>query len=175
MTDFPEDLFQQLYKRTPNDADRDRLIAVKSAMGLSPRDEMWAIIMTLDHYAATSQSARAASLKEVRAVLEALRKVPEEAGPIATAQAQKAVGEMIDKAADRISKVAVEKSKTRADRISKKQLITASIAGALIACCVAAAAAAATYFVIDARGICAEEPGKTKDGSLVCYVRRASG
>ena len=81
---------------------------------------------------------------------------------------------MIDVAADRISKIAVEKSKTRADRISKKQLITAAIAGAFIACLVAAVSAVTMYFVLDARGICAERPAMAKDGSLVCYVDRAS-
>ena len=175
MSEFPEDLFQQLYKRAPSDADRDRLIAVKSSLGLSSRDEMWPVIMTLDHYTATNQSARAASVKEVRSVLEALKSVPQQAGPIAAAEAKRAINGVVDAAAERISKIAVEKSKTRADRISKRQLIAASIAGALIACLIAAAASIATYLVIDARGMCAERPTELRDGSIVCYVEPASG
>ena len=47
MTDNPEDLFYYLYKRAPSQADMDRLIAVKSLLGLSTRDELWPLI-TMD-------------------------------------------------------------------------------------------------------------------------------
>lgn len=178
MTDFPEDLFQQLYRRAPTEDDRDRLIGVKSSLGLSARDEMWPIIMTLDHYAATNQSARDSFIKETRVVIEALSKVPEEAGPIAAAEAQKAVAIVVNAAAEKIAKVAVEKSKTRADRISKRQLIAWMVIGGLVAVFVSAAAASATYFVLDAGGVCAEQQRSAQDnGDTVrwCVVERNPG
>ena len=175
MTDFPEDLFSQLYKRTPGDADRERLMSVKGALGLSSRDEMWPVIMTLDHYAATNQSARNATIKEMRLVVDVLKDIPERAGPIASAEAQKAITKLIAQASDKIAQASAEKSITTADRISKRQFIVASVAGGLIATTVAVAGAIAMYLVLDARGICAEEPAAARDGSLVCYVDRSSG
>lgn len=175
MTDFPDNLFQQLYKRAPNDTDRDRLIAVKAGLGLSPRDEMWPVIMTLDHYAVTNQSARNAAIKEMRLVLDALKDIPEKAGPIASAEAQKAIAKLIGQASDKIAQASAEKSITTADRISKRRFIIAAIAGALVASAIAMAAAVAMYLVLNARGICAEEPAAARDGSLVCYVDRSSG
>jgi hypothetical protein len=174
MTDFPEDLFSQLYRRAPSEKDRERLIAVKASLGLSPRDEMWPIIMTLDHYAAANQAARHATVKEVRAILDEIKAIPDAAGPIAEKEAQRIISGMIDVAADKIAKVAVKKTESRADTISKRQLITATIAGALTACAVAALGAAATYLILDARGICAEPPGLSSSGDVVCFVERSS-
>ena len=174
MSDFPEDLFQQLYRRAPTDVDRDRLVAAKSSLGLSARDEMWPVIMTLDHYTATNQSARNATIKEMKVVLEALKAVPASAGPVAIAEAQKAVATAVEEAAEKIAKVAVQKSETRADRISKRKLIVAMVVGATIAAAIAAASAVATYFVLDAKGICAE-PVVLQGTTEVCIVDRSSG
>ncbi len=106
-------------------------------------------------------------------MLDEIKAVPDAAGPIAEQEAQRAVTAMIDAAADKIAKVAAKKTESRADTISRRQLITASIAGALIACAVAALGAAATYLVLDAQGICAEPPGPSSQGDIVCYVERA--
>lgn len=173
MSDFPEDLFTQLYRRAPSDKDRERLIAVKASLGLSPRDEMWPIIMTLDHYAAANQAARHTTVKEIRSVLDEIKAIPDAAGPIAEREAQRTISAMVDAAADKIAKVAAKKTEGRADTISRRQLITASIAGAVIACAVAALGAAATYLVLDARGICSEPPGLSSSGDVVCFVERS--
>lgn len=175
MTDFPDDLFQQLYKRAPSDADRDRLIAVKAGLGLSPRDEMWPVIMTLDHYAATNQSARTATVKEIRVILDALKDIPEKAGPIANAAAQKAIADLIKEASEKIAKQSAERSVTTAERISQRQWFLAMIAGGILATALAIAGATAMYFVLDARGICAEAPFPTRDGDIGCIVGRSSG
>lgn len=45
-----ESLFQAIYNRAPDDNDRRRLLAAQKAMGLSDNDEMWPVIITLDHY-----------------------------------------------------------------------------------------------------------------------------
>ena len=172
MTDFPEDLFQQLYKRAPNDTDRDRLIAVKAGLGLSPRDEMWPVIMTLDHYAATNQSARNATIKEMRLVLDALKDIPERAGPIASAEAQKAIAKLIGQASDKIAQAAAEKSITTADRISKRQFTVAGIIGGILAAVITVAGALAMYLVLQAQGICSEA-AVVQDGVEYCVIDRS--
>lgn len=175
MTDFPEDLFSQVYKRAPNDQDRERLLSVKAALGLSSRDEMWPVILVFDHYDRAIRAARSATVKEVKDLLEELQGIPDRAGPIASAEAQKAIHKLIGEASEKIAKASAEKSVTTADRISKRQFIVAAISGGLITVAVAVAAAAAAYFVLDARGICSEAPGKTRDGSVACIVERGSG
>ena len=95
MTDIPEDLFTLIYRRAPTEQDRARLLAVKAGLGLSPRDEMWPVMLVLDHYERTIRSGRTATLRDVERVLDALKSVPDRAGPIATAEAQKAIARII--------------------------------------------------------------------------------
>ena len=61
MTGFPEDLFTQIYRRAPTEDDRARLMAVKAALGLSSRDELWPVLMVLDHYDRAIRSGRTAT------------------------------------------------------------------------------------------------------------------
>ncbi len=172
MTGFPQDLFTQIYRRAPTDDDRARLLGVKAALGLSPRDELWPVILVLDHYDRAIRSGRAATLRDVQRVLDDLKSVPDRAGPIASAEAQKAIARIIEEASDRIARAAAQKSITTTDRISRRQFITAAVVGALIALCLAGAAAWATYLVLGARGLCAERPVRTQAGFLVCYVQQ---
>jgi hypothetical protein len=172
MTGFPEDLFTQIYRRAPTDADRARLLAVKAGLGLSPRDELWPVIMVLDHYDRAIRSGRAATLRDTERVLDALNAIPDRAGPIASAEAQKAVARIIEDASNTIARASAQKSITTTDRISRRQLIVAAVVGALSAACLAGAAAWGTYVVLDARGICAEPPGPTQGGAVACFVHR---
>lgn len=172
MTDLPEDLFTQLYRRAPTEEDRTRLVAIKAGLGLSPRDELWPLILVLDHYDHAIRSGRAATVKEIRGVLAELKAVPDRAGPIASAEARKAIAQIIEQASDKIARASTQKSITTADRISRRQLIVAAVVGALSAACLAAAAAWGTYLVLDARGLCAEPPGLTQEGSVACIVQR---
>lgn len=174
MSEIPEDLFAQLYRRAPTDADRDRLISVKAALGLSTRDEMWPVIITLDHYAAANQAARSATIKEIKSVIDTLKNVSQAAGPIAEREARKVIDTMIDDAADKIAKVAVKKSETRADRITKRQLVTALICGGLAGSALAATGAGLMYLYLDASGICSERP-VTQDGVTFCVQERQAG
>lgn len=175
MTNFPEDLFAQVYKRAPNDEDRDRLVSVKAALGLSTRDEMWPMVMVLDHYDRAIRAGRTATLKEVKAVIEELRAVPERAGPIASAEAEKAIARIIKDASDKIAQASAEKSITTADRMSKRQWVVAMVLGGVAALVIAAIGAAAMYLFLDLRGICAESPGETRQGDIACVVHRSSG
>ena len=172
MTDFPEDLFTQIYSRAPTDDDRARLLAVKAGLGLSPRDELWPMIMVLDYYDRAIRVGRAATLKDVQRVLDVLNTIPDRAGPIAAAEAHKAIARLIGDASDKIARNAAQKSITTADRISRRQFIAAAVVGALIAVCLAGAAAWGMYLILEARGLCAEPPGRARDGSIVCFVQR---
>ena len=172
MTGFPEDLFTQIYRRAPTEDDRARLMAVKAALGLSSRDELWPVLMVLDHYDRAIRSGRIATLREVDRVLDALKSVPDRAGPIAAAEAQKAIAQLIERASDQIARDAARKTMTTADRISRSQFIIAAVVGALLAICLAGAAAWGMYLFLEARGLCAEPPGRARDGSIVCFVQQ---
>ena len=172
MTDIPENLFTLIYRRAPTEQDRARLLAVKAGLGLSPRDEMWPVMLVLDHYERTIRSGRTATLRDVERVLDALKSVPDRAGPIATAEAQKAIARIIENASDQIARDSVQKSTTTADRISRRQFIVAAIVGALIAVCLAGAAAWGMYLLLEARGLCAEPPFLTGDGRVGCFIQR---
>lgn len=172
MTDLPEDLFTLIYRRAPTQQDRSRLLAVKAGLGLSPRDELWPIIMALDHYNRAIQSGRLDTLRDVERVLDELKAIPERAGPIASAAAQKAVARIIRDASEEIARTAAQRSITTADRISRRQFIVAAIVGALIAVCLAGAAAWGMYLLLEARGLCAEPPFLTGDGRVGCFIQR---
>ena len=172
MTDIPEDLFTLIYRRAPTEQDRARLMAVKAGLGLSPRDELWPVILVLDHYDRAIRAGRAATLKDVQRVLDAMNDIPDRAGPIASAEAQKAIARLIDEASDKIARDASQKSITTADRISRRQFIVAAIIGALIAVCFAGAAAWGMYVLLEARGLCAEPPFLTGDGKVGCFIQR---
>lgn len=175
MAEIPETLFEQLYRRAPSDSDRQRLIAVKSALGIGDRDELWPIIMTLDHYSRSTNAARNEIITAVQGLPDIIKGASLEAEALAGKAASRAVALAVDGAADRIAKVAVAKSETRADRISKKQFIVTMVAGGIVAALIAIAGAAASYFVLDARGICAEPPQVSKSGELACFVEPISG
>jgi hypothetical protein len=172
MTELPEDLFTQIYRRAPTAQDRARLLGVKAGLGLSPRDELWPVIMVLDYYDRAIRSGRIDTLRDVERVLDALKAIPERVGPIASAEAQKAIARIIKDASEEIARTAAQQSITTADRISRRQLIVAAVIGALIAVCLAGAAAWGTYLFLEARGLCAEPPFLTDGGQIGCFVQR---
>lgn len=172
MTGFPEDLFTQLYRRAPTDDDRARLLAIKAGLGLSSRDELWPIMLALDHNERTIRAGRAAIMRDVDRVLDALKSVPDRAGPIAAAEAQTAIARIIEEASDKIARASAQKSITTADRISRRQFIVAAVVGALVAVCLAGAAAWGMYLFLEARGLCAEPPFLTGDGRVGCFIQR---
>jgi hypothetical protein len=173
MTDLPEDLFTQIYRRAPTDEDRTRLLATKAGLGLSPRDELWPVLLVLDHYDRRIRAGHAATLLNLERVLEDLRAVPERAGPIADAEARKAIARLIDDASEKIARAATQTASATADRASRRKLIVAAIVGAISAACLAAAGAVGMYLFLEARGLCAEPPGRVGDGSIACIVQRA--
>lgn len=172
MTGIPEDLFAQIYRRAPTDDDRARLLAVKAGLGLSSRDELWPIMLALDNNERTIRAGRAAIMRDVDRVLDDLKSVPDRAGPIAAAEAEKAIARLIEQASDQIARDAAQKSITTADRISRRQFIVAAIVGALLAVSLAGAAAWGMYLLLEARGLCAEPPFLTGDDRVGCFIQR---
>lgn len=179
MTDIPDDLFQQVYNRAPTDSDRNRLLGVKATLGLSSRDELWPLIITLDHYSMVQQTARIKIQKQAETVLEAIKDVPKQAGPVAEIEAQRAVAKMIDSAADRIAKISseqiakisVEQAKMRADHMDKVELIKMTAMAGLTALLIAAVGAFVMNHHLHVRGVCAGAPWETeKGGPLACVV-----
>ena len=63
MAEIPETLFAQIYGRATTAADRERLVRVKAGLGLAEQDELWPVLMVLDHYSATTTAARGEILK----------------------------------------------------------------------------------------------------------------
>lgn len=172
MTELPEDLFTQIYRRAPTAQDRARLLGVKAGLGLSPRDELWPVIMVLDYYDRAIRSGRIDTLRDVERVLDALKAIPERVGPIASAEAQKAIARIIKDASEEIARTAAQQSITTADRISRRQLIVAAVVGALVAACLAGTTAWGMYLFLEARGLCAEPPFLTDGGQIGCFVQR---
>lgn len=172
MTGFPEDLFTQIYRRALTEDDRDRLLRVKAGLDLSPRDELWPVIMVLDYYDRAIRSGRIDTLRYVERVLDELQAIPDRAGPIASAEAQKAIARIIEQTSDKIARNAAQKSITTADRISRRQLIVAAVVGALVAACLAGTTAWGMYLFLEARGLCAEPPFLTDGGQIGCFVQR---
>ncbi len=171
MTDFPATLFRQVYGRTATEVDRDRLVKIKAGLGLSEQDELWPLLMVLDHYSATTTAARADILKALAslpATLDAsLRGMENTAGR----RAEAALAQAVTTGVETLSRVVVERTLRTAEDISARQKIIAVIMGGLLALVFAAAGGVGTHIYLASRvGICAEPPGVTKDGRWVCYV-----
>lgn len=165
-----ETLFEQLNRRTLTTADRRRLLDVKSALRLSDHDELWPLIMTLDHYAAATSAARITiltALADMPAKVETAVKAAEIA---ATRNANRAVAAAVVQGVEQLCSVVVKRSETTADRISKRQLITAATIGGLVALLIFGLGAAGAYHVIDrVFGICTGETFNLSNGQTGCF------
>lgn len=173
---FPEVTFEQIYKRSPTREDRERLLSVKAALGLSNRDELWPLIITLDHYSSTTEAARQDIISELNAfpglVQSAINNAAKGAASAASKSASVQVEAIIERGADRLSSLVLKRSETTAQNISRRSLIISMIAGACIAALLVAAGAAGAFYLIDElAGICSHAPRAAQDGSMVCYVR----
>lgn len=168
----PENLFEQLNRRTLTPADRSRLVAVKSALRLSESDELWPLIMTLDHYAATTTAARNTILKalaEMPAKVEVAVKASETA---ASRNASQAVARAVEQGVVRLSSIVAKRSETTADRISKRQFLTAATIGGLGAiACIGVGWTAAHFYFETQLNICTGEIFRVSGGGVGCYLR----
>lgn len=173
MNDHPEELFYYLYKRAPSQADLDRLIAVKSLLGLSTRDELWPLILTLDHYSQTHIRARAQLVKEVNAEITRFEKIMAQSDRVAQIKAQKAVETMIDKSAAQIAEAAIKKATIPSALLAKQKLTSGIFIGALLGVLFIGIGAGLMYFWLLNQGICDGPPNlQTSDGTIGCVVQR---
>lgn len=167
---IPETLFEQLYRRDLTAADRRRLLDVKSALRLSDHDELWPLIMTLDHYSVIICAAEKKIIKvfaEQRADVEAAVKASELA---ATRNANRAVAGAVVHGVELLCSMVAKRSETTADRTSKRQLITAATIGGLVALLIFGLGAAGAYYFIDSIfGICTGDTFMLSDGRSGCF------
>lgn len=171
MADLPATLFQQLYGRAATSADRDRLIRIKAGLGLSAQDELWPVLMVLDHYSATTTTARADILKALSTLPGTLNSSMRDMEKAAGRRAEAAVARAVTTGVETLSRVVVERTLKTAEDISARQKIIAGIMGGLLALVSAAAGGTGAYLYLAYRvGICAEPPGIATDGRWVCYV-----
>lgn len=167
---IPDTLFEQIYSRAPTGADRARLLRVKAALGLSDRDELWPVILTLDHYTAANQQARQETIKALRALPEQVKATIAEAETAAAGKADQAVARAVEKGADQLTQIVVKRSETTTDRISKRQFITAATIGGLIALICLGAGAAGGYLAASRGGVCTDKFFATSAGRIGCFI-----
>lgn len=173
MSDIPASRFQELYERAMTTADRNRLIRVKAALRLSENDELWPIIMTLDHYSATTAAARVEILKALATLPETLNASLALLEQAAGRKADAAIARAVETGIDKLFRVVVTRSQTTADNVSGRQKITAAIIGGLLALVFMGVGGAGAYFYVDSQiGICVDPAGMTPVGRLACFVER---
>jgi len=167
---FPETLFKQLYNRASTEADQFRLLRAKAALGLSEDDELWPVMMTLDHYAATTSAARSRILKaldDLPAKVEAAVKTSEAA---ATHNANLAVSRALERGVEQLSAIVGKRSQAATDRIRKRQMLTAAAIGGCMALAFVSLGATSMYHFIDSVfGICTGDSFELSDGRSGCF------
>lgn len=170
MADTLPTLFQQLYGRAMTRGDRDRLIRVKAGLGLSERDELWPLIMTLDHYSAATTAARVEILEALTTLPQTLNASLAPLERAAGRRAEAAVASAVEQGIDKLSRGMVARSQTAADNVSERQ-IRAAIIGGLLALVFMGLGGAGAYFYVDSQiGICVGPTGMTDEGRFACFV-----
>lgn len=173
MPDFPEDLFEQIYRRAPTKADRARLIGVKAALGLSDRDELWPLIVVFDHYSQTVEYMRYALVDDVQNAIVKHANIMKKAGALADTQARRAVAEAISESAEKIAAISEAAIQSRADAISKRAMRRATFLGGALGVFLIGLTVAVTYSVMALQGICEKPPiNSALSGAPFCEVKR---
>jgi hypothetical protein len=173
MPKFPEDLFEQIYRRAPTKADRARLIGVKAALGLSDRDELWPLILVFDHYCQTVEHARYALVYDIRNAIVKHANILKQAGALTDTQARRAVAEAISESAEKIAAISEAAIQSRADAISKSAMRRAALLGGALGVCLIGLTVAVTYSVMALNGVCEKPPiYSALSGAPFCEVKR---
>ena len=173
MPEFPEDLFEQIYRRAPTKADRARLIGVKAALGLSDRDELWPLIVVFDHYSQTVEHTRYALVDDVQNAILRHANIMKQAGALADTQARRAVAKAISESAEKIAAISEAAIQSRADAISQRAMRRAALLAGALGICLSGVAVAATYCVMALHGICEKPPiNSALSGTPFCEVKR---
>lgn len=173
MPDFPEDLFEQIYRRAPTKADCAHLIRVKAALGLSDRDELWPLLLVLDKYSQTFEYAGDYVVKEVSSKLNKFEQTLGKSAALADTQARRAVAEAISESAEKIAAISEAAIQSRADAISKRTIWRAALMGGALGVFLIGLTVAATYCVMALHGICDGPPTyRTPSGAPLCEATR---
>ena len=171
MAEIPETLFQQLYGRAMTAADRERLVRIKAGLGLSEQDELWPVLMVLDHYSATTTAARGEILKALANMPSTFDASMQAMEASAGRRAEAAVAQSVTDGVEKLSRLVVERTLKTAEDITARQKISAGLAGALLALGFMAVGGSGTYLYLAGHvGICAEPPGTSSTGRSACYV-----
>lgn len=169
--EFPLDLFERVYRRAPSDTDRNRLLNVKLGLGLSDRDELWPVIMTLDHYTKVNNSARIEIVKAVEGLPDQLKAAVVGTQAAAAEKADQAVARAVEKGMERLTQAVVERSQTAAGQVSKRHLIVAACFGGIVAMACLGAGAWTGYFVAASKlDTCTSKGFLTTEGRMGCFI-----
>ena len=172
MSDVPENLFEFLYRRMPTEEEKDRLLRIKEALGLSKRDEFWPLILVLEYYTRFFIAAGFYLVKAVREETQKLEKILQRSGSLAETHARAAVARAIDESAELIAKRAGDAVEQRADLLSKRAWMRGAMLGGAFGVGLMVIGAAATYGVIALHGICdGSERLRGPQGAPACYVK----
>jgi hypothetical protein len=179
---FPQTLFENIYRRAPTEADKNRLLNAKSGMGLSDNDELWPVIMTLDYYTSANLYARREILKAVEGLPEMVNKavegLPEMVKSTAegieaffSEKADDAIANAVERGTEKLSQIVVKRSQITEDRISKRKLIVAASVGAVIAfSCLITGAGIGYLLTTSFSNICMTEAFDTTNGRIACFI-----
>lgn len=132
----PQQLFQAVYGRAPTAEDRARLMATKAALGLSDRDELWGIIIALDHYTSTTLAARNDVVQLLADLPKTLKEAVDSTSAASRTVATRDMKAIIDAASKRLAQQVYTRSATTADNLSTASKTKWFIGGAIAGCAI---------------------------------------
>jgi uncharacterized protein YneF (UPF0154 family) len=175
--EIPETLFEIIYNRAPTDADRKRLRGVKTGLGLSDRDELWAIIMVLDHYAVRiylASKSISASVDNIpsetkAAITESMANM----GKVFSHRNERSIAHAIDGLETQILQSMRQESRAIADRFNRKLIITvASVVSVISIFFITVGGFGGYWITTQLFEMCiSDRIVKMSDGRSVCLVR----
>lgn len=172
MTDTrPLTLFQQLYQRAPTAEERQRLVNVKMALGLSDRDELWPLILVFEHYAAVNQRASyniSNTLKELPTRVQSIVDTTEKT---ASRAADHAIARAVDLAVERLTNTMASPPAVLQDRTTRKlRVAVGGIGGLFVLVALVAGFASGHVATLAFYDMCSTEVFDVTDGGRGCFV-----
>jgi hypothetical protein len=171
---FPESLFELIYNRAPSDADRKRLLGTKAVLRLSDDDEIWPVLLTLDHYTGKIASGRRDILQAVDGMHDRVAAAVGRVEQSVEIRADRVVTQVVEEGIDRLLGI-VQQTQDVADRITRKQYITAASLTGIVALLCITVGFALGYIVLNRMmthqlDTCASESFPTSENRKWCYV-----
>lgn len=168
--EFPVSLFEMLYRRTPGEQEKTRLLGVKAALGLSDRDEFWPVIMTLDHYSLINTAARRDIIRAMETLPDQVKAVISNSERAFALKADQATAHAVEKGAEQLAQI-IHRFQVTADRFGKRQFMIAASIGAIAALLCLGAGGAGGYFVTTSlMDMCTSKIFRTEEQRLGCYI-----